>query len=241
MITTDMTVRDVANELPQSTRLFEKLKIDYCCGGNQTLAEGCTSAGVDVYAVIQMLAEATQQKSEDAVDFTSASLPQLITHIVDTHHVFTKSEMDRLQLLADKVLAAHGGNHPELVHLDELLTRLCDDLKPHMFKEEHVLFPYIFALAKAADQQGAVPFAPFGTVNNPIRMMMREHDTAGEILRELRKLTFDYKVPADACISYQTLYQALENFEKDLHQHIHLENNILFPKALDVENGLSKS
>jgi regulator of cell morphogenesis and NO signaling len=241
MITTDMTVRDVANELPQSTRLFEKLKIDYCCGGNQTLAEGCTSAGVDVYAVIQMLAEATQQKSEDAVDFTSASLPQLITHIVDTHHVFTKSEMDRLQLLADKVLAAHGGNHPELVHLDELLTRLCADLKPHMFKEEHVLFPYIFALAKAADQQGAVPFAPFGTVNNPIRMMMREHDTAGEILRELRKLTFDYKVPADACISYQTLYQALENFEKDLHQHIHLENNILFPKALDVENGLSKS
>ena len=241
MITTDMTVRDVANELPQSTRLFEKLKIDYCCGGNQTLAEGCTSAGVDVYAVIQMLAEATQQKSEDAVDFTSASLPQLITHIVDTHHVFTKSEMDRLQLLADKVLAAHGGNHPELVHLDELLTRLCDDLKPHMFKEEHVLFPYIFALAKAADQQGAVPFAPFGTVNNPIRMMMREHDTAGEILRELRQLTSDYKVPADACISYQTLYQALENFEKDLHQHIHLENNILFPKALDVENGLSKS
>jgi len=241
MITTDMTVRDVANELPQSTRLFEKLKIDYCCGGNQTLAEGCTSAGVDVYAVIQMLAEATQQKSEDVVDFTSASLPQLITHIVDTHHVFTKSEMDRLQLLADKVLAAHGGNHPELVHLDELLTRLCADLKPHMFKEEHVLFPYIFALAKAADQQGAVPFAPFGTVNNPIRMMMREHDTAGEILRELRKLTFDYKVPADACISYQTLYQALENFEKDLHQHIHLENNILFPKALDVENGLSKS
>jgi len=241
MITTDMTVRDVANDLPQSTRLFEKLKIDYCCGGNQTLAEGCTSAGVDVYAVIQMLAEATQQKSEDAVDFTSASLPQLITHIVDTHHVFTKSEMDRLQLLADKVLAAHGGNHPELVHLDELLTRLCADLKPHMFKEEHVLFPYIFALAKAADQQGAVPFAPFGTVNNPIRMMMREHDTAGEILRELRQLTSDYKVPADACISYQTLYQALENFEKDLHQHIHLENNILFPKALDVENGLSKS
>ncbi len=241
MITTDMTVRDVANELPQSTRLFEKLKIDYCCGGNQTLAEGCTSAGVDVYAVIQMLAEATQQKNEDAVDFISASLPQLIAHIVDTHHVFTKSEMDRLQLLADKVLAAHGGNHPELVHLDELLTRLCADLKPHMFKEEHVLFPYILAMAKADDQHGAVPFAPFGAVNNPIRMMMREHDTAGEILRELRQLTSDYTVPADACISYQTLYQALENFEKDLHQHIHLENNILFPKALDVENGLSKS
>ena len=243
MITTDMTVRDVANELPQSTRLFEKLKIDYCCGGNRTLAEGCVSAGVDVYEVIQMLAEETKLNAtdEDALNFQTASLPQLITHILDTHHVFTKSEMDRLQLLADKVLNAHGGNHPELVHLDELLTRLCDDLKPHMFKEEQVLFPYIMAMAKAAEQHGVVPFGPFGTVNNPIRMMMREHDTAGEILRDLRALTSDYKVPADACISYQTLYQALENFEKDLHQHIHLENNILFPKALDMENMLSKS
>jgi len=100
-----------------------------------------------------------------------------------------------------------------------------------MFKEEQVLFPYITAMARS----GAVPFAPFGTVNNPIRMMMREHDTAGDILRELRAITSDYNVPADACMSYKTLYQALENFEQDLHQHIHLENNILFPKALDLE------
>jgi len=148
--------------------------------------------------------------------------------------------MDRLQLLADKVLAAHGGNHPELVHLDELITRLAADLKPHMFKEEQRLFPYIVAMAEAADQNRPVPFAPFGTVNNPIRMMMMEHDTAGEILRELRALTSDYKVPVDACISYKTLYQALENFERDLHQHIHLENNILFPKALAMENALNR-
>ena len=243
MITTDMTVRDVANELPQSTRIFEKLKIDYCCGGNQTLAEGCVSAGVDVYAVIQMLAEETKLNAEDenTLDFINASLPELITHILDTHHVFTKSEMDRLQLLADKVLNAHGGNHPELIHLDELLTRLCDDLKPHMFKEEQVLFPYMKALAKAADQHGVVPFAPFVTVNNPIRMMMREHDVAGQILRELRALTSDYTVPPDACISYQTLFAAIENFEKDLHQHIHLENNILFPKALELERALNRS
>ena len=237
MINPDTTVREVAITVPESTRLFEKLNIDYCCGGNKPLAEGCVSAGVDVYAVIQMLAEVTEHKNEGALDFQNASLPQLITHILDTHHVFTKSEMDRLQLLADKVLAAHGGNHPELVHVDELFTRLCDDLKPHMFKEEQVLFPYIVAMAKAAAHDGTVPFAPFGTVNNPVRMMMREHDSAGEILRELRALTSDYKVPADACISYQTLYQALENFEKDLHQHIHLENNILFPKALEMEKS----
>ena len=148
--------------------------------------------------------------------------------------------MVRLQALADKVLSVHGGNHPELIHLDELVLRLCADLKPHMFKEEQVLFPYIVAMTQAAGQNRPAPFAPFGTVNNPIRMMMREHDTAGEILRELRVLTSDYKVPADACISYQTLYQALENFEKDLHQHIHLENNILFPKALKLENELGQ-
>jgi regulator of cell morphogenesis and NO signaling len=187
---------------------------------------------------MEMLAGVDQ--SNEARDFQNTSLAELITHILDTHHVFTKSEMDRLQLLADKVLNAHGRNHPELVHLDELLTRLCDDLKPHMFKEEQILFPYIVALVQAADQNGAVPFAPFGTVKNPVRMMMIEHDTAGEILRELRALTSDYKVPADACISYQTLYQALENFEKDLHQHIHLENNLLFPKALELENALGQ-
>ena len=240
MITANMTVRDVAMELPQSTRLFEKLKIDYCCGGNKPLTEACASAGVDVDNVIEMLSEVTQSSTQDesALDFQNVPLTDLISHILDTHHVFTKSEMERLQMLGDKVLAAHGGNHPELVHLNEHITHLCADLEPHMFKEEQILFPYIVAVVKAADQKRTAPFAPFGTVNNPIRMMMREHDTAGEILRDMRALTADYKVPADACISYQTLYQALENLEKDLHQHIHLENNILFPRALELENSL---
>jgi regulator of cell morphogenesis and NO signaling len=242
MINSETTVREVALTVPSSTRIFEKLKIDYCCGGNQALAEACASAGVVVDNVIELLTEVMPSNSSDgSIVFQNASLPQLITHILDTHHVFTKSEMDRLQSLADKVLAAHGGNHPELVHLDELITRLCADLKPHMFKEEQILFPYIMAMAEVAGLHRAVPFAPFGAVNNPIRMMMREHDTAGEILRELRALTCDYTVPADACISYQTLYQALENFEQDLHQHIHLENNLLFPRALELEDRLSQS
>jgi regulator of cell morphogenesis and NO signaling len=242
MINSETTVREVALEMPQSTRLFEQLKIDYCCGGNQPLSKACASAGLNVDNVIEILDEMSDRKSQSvsALDFADASATELMTHILDTHHVFTKSEMDRIQLLADKVLAAHGGNHPELVHLDELFTRLCGDLKPHMFKEEQVLFPYIAGLANAADQNRSAPFAPFGTVNNPVRMMMREHDTAGEILREMRMLTSDYKMPADACISYKTLYEALENFEKDLHQHIHLENNVLFPKALELERGLNR-
>jgi len=236
MINTEMTVRDVALEVPESTRLFEKLKIDYCCGGSQPLGEACASAGVDVDSVLEMLGEITESHNAVALDFQNASLPELIEHILETHHVFTKTEMDRLQSLVDKVLHAHGGNHPELIHLSELWLQLCADLKPHMFKEEQILFPYIVAMAEAAAQNKPRPFAPFGTVNNPVRVMMREHDTAGQILRELRALTSDYRVPPDACISYRTLYGALENFEKDLHQHIHLENNILFPKALDLEN-----
>jgi regulator of cell morphogenesis and NO signaling len=226
--------------VPESTRLFESLKIDYCCGGNQPLAQACASVGVDIDEVMEMLAGAGESSEESALDFQNAPLPELITHILETHHVFTKSEMDRLQALADKVLNAHGGNHPELIHLNELWLRLCADLKPHMFKEEQILFPYMLALSQAADRTRSVPLAPFGTVNNPIRMMMREHDTAGDILRELRALTDGYKVPDDACISYRTLFEALENFEKDLHQHIHLENNILFPKASALEDALNR-
>ena len=239
MITTGTTVREVATELPQSTRLFEALKIDYCCGGNKPLSEACASAGVDIDAVMEMLSKVTQDENTETTDLRSATLPELITHILDTHHVFTKTELERLEALTAKVIAAHGNNHPELIRLGELFKALSDDLKPHMFKEERILFPFILDLLEASENNRARPFAPFGTVNNPIRTMMREHDNAGEILREMRTLTSDYQAPADACISYQTLYQALENLEKDLHQHIHLENNILFPKALVLENAMN--
>jgi regulator of cell morphogenesis and NO signaling len=242
MINANTTVKQIALQVPNSTRLFESLKIDYCCGGNQPLAQACATAGIDVDDVMKMLAGGVQagEAKDTSVDFQNASLPDLITHIVDTHHVFTKSETVRLEALAAKVIAAHGANHPELIKLGALVTRLSGDLAPHMFKEEQILFPFILAMTRAADNNRMPPFAPFGTVNNPIRMMMSEHDAAGEILRELRTLTSDYRVPADACISYRTLYEALEHLEKDLHQHIHLENNILFPKALDLENALNR-
>jgi regulator of cell morphogenesis and NO signaling len=242
MINSETSVKEVALHLPESTRIFEQLKIDYCCGGNQPLAEACASAGLDVVTVMEMLDEVAQSGPQDGSvwDGQNASLTELIEHILNTHHVFTKSEMTRLEALTRKVIEAHGRNHPELLDLGELFQRLCMDLTPHMFKEEQVLFPYILAMSRASDKNGPGPFAPFGTVNNPVRMMMKEHDTVGEILRELRAVTSDYNVPPDACISYQTLYQALENFERDLHQHIHLENNLLFPKALDLEKALNR-
>ena len=233
MINVNKPVREVALEMPEATRIFEKMKIDYCCGGDKPLQEACASAGVNVDDVMRLLDEAKPEG--EARDFRDASLTDLITHILDKHHVYTKDEMLRLRALFEKVIGAHGANHPELKDIAAQFQALCADLTPHMFKEEQILFPYILELDKAATQNRPAPFAPFGTVNNPVRMMMTEHDTAGDILREMRKLSSDYLVPADACISYQTLYQALEAFEQDLHQHIHLENNLLFPNAVALE------
>lgn len=238
MINSATSVREVALQVPESTRLFETLKIDYCCGGNKPLTEACTSAGVEVDNVIALLS-VLSRKDKETVDFQKLSLTELITHILETHHVFTKSELDRLDSLTEKVISAHATNHPELLKVGDLFRQLSADLKPHMFKEEQILFPYMKAMELADSQNQPRPFAPFGTVDNPIRMMTKEHDTAGDILRELRTVTSDYRVPSDACISYQTLYQALEEFEKDLHHHIHLENNILFPKAAKLERAES--
>ena len=229
------TVREIATNLPASTKVFEKLKIDYCCGGGTPLIEACSKAGVELQQVEEMLKSATAKIADSPIDFQGTTIPQLVEHIVNKHHVFTRDEMARLEALFAKVVSVHGENHPELRQAQTLFKRLCADLTPHMFKEEQILFPYILELEHTTRHKMAAPFAPFGTVNNPVRMMMMEHDVAGEILRDLRQTTNDYGTPSDACISYKTLYAALTAFEEDLHQHIHLENNILFPRAIETE------
>lgn len=238
-ISSTMKVRDVVLELPQATRVFEKLKIDYCCGGDTPLGEACATAGLEVASLERMLeaAERAEVPGKDLLDFQKATLTELIGHILDKHHVYTKEEMARLEPLIEKVISAHGENHPELRGVGGLFQQLCADLRPHMLKEEQILFPYILEMEKASLQNRPAPFPPFGTVKNPVRMMMMEHETVGDLLRELSALTSNYSVPPDGCISYQTLYRALEAFEQDLHQHIHLENNILFPKAVEMEGS----
>ena len=229
-------VRDIALEFPQATRVLEKMKIDYCCGGDRPLSDACATAGVEMENVVKLIEQAGKTfAADDAFDLKHASLSKLIGYILDKHHVYTKEEMARLEPLAEKVLAAHGANHSELGAIRDLLSELFSDLRQHMFKEEQVLFPFVLQLEKTQTENRPAPFAPFGTVNNPIRMMLTEHDTAGELLRTLRTLTADYQAPADGCVSYKTFYQALEAFEQDLHQHIHLENNLLFPKVIELE------
>lgn len=227
------TVREFAIENPSATRVFEKLKIDYCCGGNRPLTDACGEKGLDPQEVLQLLKQAGV-KSEPS---TAQSLPlvSLINVIVEKHHVFTRSELERLTALLEKVCSAHGERHPELFQIQSQFQSLRAELEPHMMKEERILFPYIRRLEAAMAWNQPTPFAPFGSVQNPITMMMREHDGAGEILKAIRKLSNDFTAPEDGCISYQTLYKALEEFEADLHQHIHLENNILFPGSLELE------
>ena len=238
-IDTTRTVREVAVELPGATRIFEKLGIDYCCGGGKALEEACLAAGVSANKVIALLEEAgdTAVNTAEARDWNAAPLSDLVAHIVTKHHGFTREELTRLSDLLAKVCSVHGENHPELRRLQTIFQGLRSELTGHMSREEQVLFPYIENLEVAVMRGEPVPTPFFCTVRNPIRMMMQEHDDAGQALRGLREVSSSYRVPADGCISFRTLYQALEEFEKDLHQHIHLENNILFPRAAELEAG----
>jgi regulator of cell morphogenesis and NO signaling len=231
-ITCSKTVRELAVEVPNATRVFEKLGIDYCCGGHKPLDEACEAAGVSVDQVLLALEQggvATQPES--ARDWRSAPLAELVDHIISKHHTYVKSELPRLQALIAKVVGVHGKNHPELASVQTAFGELAGELTAHMMKEELILFPYIKKVSSGATTGPSC----FGSVQNPIRMMMFEHDQAGTKLRDMREATRNYTLPPDACFSYGTLFSALQEFETDLHQHIHLENNILFPRTISLE------
>jgi regulator of cell morphogenesis and NO signaling len=232
--TIEKTVRELALEIPAATRVFERLQIDYCCGGNRTLDEACRSAGVPVDRVIAALEGENAGSGVDR-EWTVEPLAELVAHIQSTHHVYTREAIARIPRLIEKVVAAHGANHPELRRIETVFAGLAQELAMHMMKEEMVLFPHIVRAEEASlAGEPALP-PPFGTVRNPVRMMEHEHDSAGEALRELRGLSSDYTAPADGCLTYRTLYGAMAEFEADLHQHIHLENNVLFPRAVELE------
>ena len=231
-LSTTKTVRELAVEIPNATRVFEQFGIDYCCGGKKPLDEACRAANLSVQDVINALETATGPANHSV---PSDSLAELVDHIVKTHHKFTREEIARLEKLLEKVYSVHGKNHPELLAIRNTFHDLAQELTLHLMKEENVLFPYIIRLEEASLQNDPVLPPPFGSVQNPVRMMSQEHDSAGDALRQIRSASRDFSVPPDACISYRTLYQALEEFEADLHQHIHLENNVLFPRSIAME------
>jgi regulator of cell morphogenesis and NO signaling len=228
-------------EHPSSPAVLESLGVDYCCGGDLPFEEACAKAGHSAEAVLQNLqqaASAFEARQQTSTDWKVQPLADLIDHITRSHHAYLRAASPRLLELANKVASKHGPNHPALLQVEETLAALAEELSVHLLKEEQILFPYVTRLEESALQrEPAPPSACFGSIENPIRMMMSEHDSAGEALRELRRLTDNYAIPADACMSYRAFFQGLIELEADLHQHIHLENNILFPRAIELTRG----
>ena len=232
------TVREIALEMPLTTRVFEEFKIDYCCHGDTPFDDACRNVGA-IPEIVKEKIDSVLDESilSDQDSFSNMDLSDLVDHILDKHHVYTRDEMSHLTPLMAKVASRHGDHYTYLLELKDLFQALCDDLEPHMMKEEMVLFPYIQKLAYAAANHHQVAYPPFGTVQHPVSMMNVEHEEVGELLAKMREITNDYKLPDGACPSFTALFHRLGEFERDLHQHIHLENNLLFPRAIELEQN----
>ncbi len=231
-------VRDIIVQHPEVRAVLEKLGIDYCCGGKMPLAQAAQRAGLPTDQVLTNLNEALHApKGGVAVrDWTAASATELADHIERTHHVFLKQQLPRLAALLDKTIQAHGQRHGQmLTQLKHTFVSLKTDIEMHLAKEEQILFPLIRQMDAYQQGRGPVPAVHCGTVANPIGQMEFEHDQAGQFLAQIRTITSGFQPPEDACETFRALYDGLQDIETDLHEHIHLENNILFPEAIEVE------
>lgn len=234
----DETLGQIAAKDLRKAQVFKKYGLDFCCGGKKTVKEACAEKGLDVTKVEKELQQADKLPSSRPIPYTDWSLDFLADYIVNTHHSYVNKTLPDIKAYANKVMKVHGSNHPELLRINQLVEEIYAELTSHMAKEERVLFPYIKALVAAKNNTQPLQAAAFGTVQNPINMMEMEHEVVGQNLEEIRSLTKNYSLPEDACASYSLLYRMLDEFEEDLHLHIHLENNILFPKALEIEKTL---
>jgi regulator of cell morphogenesis and NO signaling len=234
------TVREIALENPASIRVFEAFGIDYCCGGKKPLAEACEAKQLPLATVIAALEEGNAAPAPGQQNWTAMSLAALVAHIVDTHHAYVRKELPRLAELAQKVVNRHGDTKPELPVIQAKVAQITEELTEHLAKEEVILFPYVTKLERSANEGSPQPHGCFGTVANPIAMMTQEHDAAGVLLAEIRRLSNDFTPPVGACPTFLAFYLGLHEFEQDLHQHIHLENNVLFPKAIALEESVRR-
>jgi regulator of cell morphogenesis and NO signaling len=236
----ERTVGELVAEDYRTAEVFKKNGIDFCCGGKKTIAEVCQQKGLDASLLQTALERLHEFPPTEArqLDFQSWPLPFLADYIVNVHHRFVLEKVPQIMQYASKVAKVHGHAYTETVTIAEKFERLAEELILHLKKEEHILFPYVKFLQDAKDKDLAIQDPPFGSVQNPIQMMEEEHEFAGDTMREIRQLSDDFTPPESACNTYRVLYKLLEEFEADLHQHVHLENNILFPKAQELEASL---
>lgn len=237
----NLSVGQVVARYPQTRKTLEEMGIDYCCGGKQPISEACKKAGLNCREVTQRLSEVIQQPDQTpSANWLKASLTELSDHIEKQHHTYLRENLPRLTKLAEKVYAAHRETHGEMIEqLIRSLELLRVDIEMHLAKEEQILFPIIRQMDASKDQ-GETPAFHCGSIQNPIGQMEYEHDAAGDMLEQMRKITSEYDLPPDACQSFKALYDGIQDLEQDLHQHIHLENNILFPRAAQLESTLCR-
>jgi len=228
-------VKDIALANSEARKVLEDAGVDYCCGGGKSLHDACMHADVSAEEILKRLRENSARVNPEEKTWVSVPLADLTRHIREKHHLYVREAITRVRALLELVVAKHGENHPEIGDVQKLFAEVGQEMIMHMQKEEQILFPYIDALERSTTGNGSLEPPFFQTVKNPIHAMMKDHDAAGDLLKRIRKATGDYVPPADACTSYKALYQDLREFEADLHQHVHLENNILFPRAVEME------
>lgn len=231
-------IGDIVAEDFRTAAIFKKYGIDFCCKGGRTIEEACIPKNLDkgqIYSDIENL----PKTDGNSIDFNSWPIDLLADYVEKTHHRYVEEKTPVLQQFLDKLCKVHGGLHSELFDIRDLFFASAQDLASHMKKEELMLFPFIKNMVRAQIEGATIPQPPFGSVENPVNMMKHEHTVEGERLRKIAELTDEYTPPADACNTYKVTFAMLQDFENDLHKHIHLENNILFPKAIQLEKEFS--
>ncbi len=232
------TIGEIVVKDYRKAQVFKKLGIDFCCGGKKTVEEVCKTKGLSADQVNAELDSVNAQELQAGNNFSNWQLDFLVDYIINTHHDYVKANVPFIGELANKVATVHGEQHPEVIKVAEIFHQLGKDLTLHLMKEENIVFPFVKALVLNEQAPSDSPVQAFDSIESPTQMMEAEHEQAGEDMAAIRSITNDYTLPWDACTSYTILYKKLQEFENDLFNHVHLENNILFPKAIALEKEL---
>jgi regulator of cell morphogenesis and NO signaling len=231
------TLAEIVTDNVRSAVVFEEFGLDFCCKGNRGLKNACAEKNIDLQKVVNEL-ENLSHNGKGKENPNDWQLDFLVDYIINNHHQYVRRMIPVITLHADKVASVHGKNHPETLRIADLFLAVREELEMHMMKEERILFPQIKQMVLTQKENSQFFPPPFGTIQNPIRLMEFEHTSAGDALSQIRELSNNYTQPEDACNTFKALFSELKEFEEDLHKHIHLENNILFPKSITLEAEL---
>lgn len=234
------TIGQIAASDLRKARIFKNFGIDFCCGGKKTLTQACSEKGLDLQEVTFQLENQEEESNKIELDYDNWDLTFLINFIVNRHHQFLLLELPEIETMASKVITEDGTCYPEVIEITGLLKEMKDELLSHMVKEERILFPYIIALNNSIDEDLSLHASHFGTVQNPINLMEMEHESVIEYLAQIKTKTNSFNPPLDASNAFKMWLVSLKEMDADLQLHIHLENNILFPKAIELERTRMK-